>query len=57
MVLQVVGSYGYSCVDSHVVPIDVCHVQVSFVVFACSCWEWTYCYTSYGFATCACVTP
>ncbi len=50
MILQLVGSYGYSCVDSHVVPIDVSEVQVFFVVVACSYWEWTYCYTSYGFA-------
>jgi len=57
MILQVVGSYGYCCVDSHAVPIDVWQVQVFFVVVACSYWEWTYCYTSYGFATCACVTP
>jgi len=57
MILQVVGSYGYCCVDSHVVPIDVSQVQVFFVVVACSYWEWTYWDTSYGFATCACVTP
>jgi len=54
--LQVAGSYGYSCVDSHVVPIHVTRVQVFFVVVACSYGEWTYCYKSYDFATCACVT-
>jgi len=57
MILEVGGSYGYSCVDSHVLAIDVCQVQVFFLVVACSYWGWTYCYTSYGFATCTCVTP
>jgi hypothetical protein len=32
MILQVVGSYRYCCVDAHVVPIDVSQVQVFFVV-------------------------